>query len=193
LTGKNAFKHQQTSAASKKRKVDTERTEVLIISPRLERFRHKVLDLQDDYNSAQKKVNQLSRELQIRTNKPEYKHSCSEIRKELCDKIYDTEWKQKKYERENSKFQKMVARRTFTRIERAFGADASSSNPIDVSMSYDQGVVAKGTVKLSSKEKIDQLRSMLAELEDKVQEGGSSNLQWDKGTRTNLDRQSHQT
>jgi hypothetical protein len=100
LTGKNAFKHQQTSAASKKRKVDTERTEVLITSPRLERFRHKVIDLQDNYHSAQKKVNQFSRELQIRSNKPEYKHRCSEIRKELCEKIDGTVWKQKKYERE---------------------------------------------------------------------------------------------
>jgi hypothetical protein len=157
--GKNALKHQQTSAASKKGKVDTERTVVPITCRRLDRFRHKVLDLQDDYHSAQKKVNQLSRELQIRTNKPEYNRRCKEIRKELCDKIDDTVWKQKKYQRENSKLQKMVARRTFTRIERAFGADASSSNPIDVSMSYDHGAVAKGTVKLSTKEKIYQLRT----------------------------------
>jgi hypothetical protein len=179
LMGKNVFKHQETNTASKKCEVDIERSEVPITSPHLERFRHKVLDLQDDYHSAQKKVNQLSRELQIRTNKPEYQRRCSEIRKELCDKIDDTVWKQKKYERENSKLQKMVARRTFTRIERAFGADASSSTPLEISTSYDLGAVTKGTVKLSTKEKIYQLRAMLSELEDEVQEGQSSDIQWD--------------
>ena len=73
----------------------------------------------------------------------------------------------------------MVARRTFTRIERAFGADASSNTPMDISTSYDQGAVTKGTVKLSTKEKICQLRTMLSELEDEVQEGRSSDIQWD--------------
>ena len=173
------MKHQKLSTASKKHKVDTEKREVPLTSPRLERFRQKILVLQDDYHSAQKKVNQLSRELQVRTNKPEYQRRCREIRKELCDKIEDTVWKQKNYERENSKLQKMVARRTFTRIERAFGADASSNTPMDISMSYDQGAFTKGTVKLSTKEKICQLRTMLSELEDEVQEGRSSEIQWD--------------
>jgi len=179
LIGKNRLKHQKLSTASKKHKVDTEKREVPLTSPRLERFRQKILVLQDDYHSAQKKVNQLSRELQVRTNKPEYQRRCREIRKELCDKIEDTVWKQKNYERENSKLQKMVARRTFTRIERAFGADASSNTPMDISMSYDQGAFTKGTVKLSTKEKICQLRTMLSELEDEVQEGRSSEIQWD--------------
>jgi hypothetical protein len=172
LMGKASLKQQQASATSERHKVE-ERVEVPITSPCLERFPHQVLDLQDCYHSAQKKVNQFSRELQLRTNKPEYQRHCREIRKELCNKIDDTVWKQKECERENARLQKMADRRTFTRIERAFGADASSgnvsivgNNPNDVSQSFDQGAVPR--VKLSTKEKIRQLRAMLTDLENKV-------------------------
>jgi hypothetical protein len=156
-----------------------QRIEVPITSPR-----HQVLDLQDRYFSAQKKVNQLNRELQLRTNKPEYQRRCKEIRKELCDKINDTVWKQKAYERENNRLQKMVQQRTFTRVERAFGAEAVSGTVADISTSYDQGPLTKNSInaKLSTREKIQQLRMMLTELEDEVHsrpDEDDADLQWE--------------
>jgi len=113
-------------------------------SPRLERLRRQVLDLQARYHSAQKKVNQLTRELQLRINKPEYRRRCQEIRKELCQKVDEAVWKQKDYERENTRLKKMENRRTFTRIERAFtattvfGDTSVGSNANDVTDSVDQ-------------------------------------------------------
>jgi hypothetical protein len=76
----------------------SERIALPTTSPRIKRFCRQVLDAQDKYYSAQKKVNQLTRELQLRTNRPEYQRRCQEIRKELCYKIDETVWKRKKYE-----------------------------------------------------------------------------------------------
>jgi translation initiation factor IF-1 len=145
-------------------------------SPRIERFCCQVLDLQDKYHSAQKKVNQLTRELQLRTNKPEHHRRCQEIRKELCQKVDDAVWKQKDYERENTRLQKMENRRTFTRIERAFtattvlGDTSVGSNANNVSESFDQSARAKLPIKLSTKEKIRQMQAMLQQLEHEVAE-----------------------
>jgi hypothetical protein len=130
------------------------------VSPRIERLHHQVLDLQDKYHSAQKIVNQLTRELQLCTNKPEYQRLCQAIRKELCDKIDDTVWKQKNYERDNERLQKMVDRHTFTRVERAFGATSTSGdqsedgNAYNISLSFDQGHAPNLPAKLSTKEKL---------------------------------------
>jgi hypothetical protein len=86
-----------------------------VTSSRLERVLRHVLDLQDRYHSAQKKVIQLSREFQLRTNKPAYQQHCREIRKDLCDTIDEVIWKQKDFERENRKQKKKkIEQRTFT-------------------------------------------------------------------------------
>jgi hypothetical protein len=105
-------------------------------------------------------VNQLTRELQLRTNKPEYQRRCQAICKELCDKIDDTVWKQKNYERDNERLQKMVDRHTFTTVERAFGAISTSGdqsedgNANNISQSFDQGHAPNLPAKLSTKEKL---------------------------------------
>jgi hypothetical protein len=75
--------------------METERVRTDLKSPRLERFRRQVLDLQDQYYSGQKQINQLTKELKLRTNKPEYQRCCQEIRKELCTRINEVAWKQK--------------------------------------------------------------------------------------------------
>jgi hypothetical protein len=117
----------------------------------------------------------LTRELQLRTNKPEHQRRCQEIRKELCKKVDDVVWKQKDYERENTRLQKMENRRTFTRIERAFtattvlGDTSISSTPNDISESFDQGLGPKLPTKLSTKEKIRHMQAMLQQLEHEVQ------------------------
>jgi hypothetical protein len=141
-----------------------------VTSSRLERVHRHVMDLQDQYHSAQKKVIQLSREFQLRTDKPEYQQRCREIWKDLCDKIDEVVWKQKDYERENRKLEKMIHQSTFTRIERAYAADLISGNTADISTSNDQGLSTSSTapVKLTTKEKIRQLQMMLHELEDEV-------------------------
>jgi len=165
----------------------TERVKTDTTSPRLERFRRQVLDLQDQYYSGQKQINQLTRELQLRTNKPEYQRRCREIRKELCTRIDDVAWKQKEYERENARLQKMTNRRTFTRIERAFAATTVigdtlvEGNVTDVSQSFDQGSGSKLPIKMSTKEKIRQLQAMLRQLADKVEDNpddASENTDW---------------
>jgi len=137
-----------------------ERFRTNITSPRLERLHRQVLDLQDQYYSGQKQINQLTRELQLRTNKPEYQRHCQEIRKELCTKIDDVAWRQKRYERENTGLQKMTDRHPFPRVERTFtastvlGDTSVGSNANDVSESFDQSFRAKLPIKLSTKEKI---------------------------------------
>jgi hypothetical protein len=158
---------------------ETERVQLPMTSPRLERFRNHVYDLQDEYFSAQKKVIPLTRELQLRINKPEHAKRCREIRKNLCDLIDDATWKEKAYERENAKLQKMIERRTYTRVERAFGAEASKGNFADISASYDQGHAMINTVKLTTEEKIHRLREMLSKLEHKVHDNDSNNVEWE--------------
>jgi cell shape-determining protein MreC len=111
-----------------KSRENIERITVPVKSSRIAHFSRQVLDLQNVYHSAQKKVSQLTQELQLHTNKPEYKRRCEEIRKELCNKIDDTVRKQKSYERENARLKKMMDRRTFTRIERAFIATTTLVN-----------------------------------------------------------------
>jgi len=88
------------------KQVEIERVKMPVTSSRLERVLRHVLDLQDRYHSAQKKVIQLSREFQLRTNKPAYQQHCREIRKDLCDTIDEVIWKQKDFERENRKLKK---------------------------------------------------------------------------------------
>jgi len=133
---------------------ETERIQLKMTSPRLERIRQHVYDLQDEYWSAQQKIMPLTRELILQNNKPEQVKRCNQIRKTLCDLIDNTTWKQKLYERENAKLQKMLERRSYTRIERAFGAESSQRNVTDISNSYDQGPSEKSTVKLTTKEKL---------------------------------------
>jgi hypothetical protein len=153
------------------KQVEIERVKMPVTSSRLERVLRHVLDLQDRYHSAQKKVIQLSREFQLRTNKPAYQQHCREIRKDLCDTIDEVIWKQKDFERENRKLKKKkIEQRTFTWIERAYAADLVSGNTADISTSYDQGpsTTSTASVKLTNKEKIWQLQMMLHELEDEV-------------------------
>jgi hypothetical protein len=152
----------------------SERIALPTASPRIKRFRRQVLDSQDKYYSAQKKVNQLTRELQLRTNRPEYQRRCQEIRKELCDKIDETVWKQKEYQQKDQCLRKMINQRTFTRVERAFSAKSTSGNqsedgnPNNISQSFDQGSAPNLPVKLSTKEKLRQLHAMLQQLEHDV-------------------------
>jgi hypothetical protein len=175
--GKYAMQEKKPKGRSMKSRMNIERITVPIESPRIARFHRQVLNLQDTHHSAQKKVTQLTKELQLRTNKPEYHRRCQKIRKELCKRIDDTVWKQKNYERENNRLQKMENRRTFTRIERAFTAttvigdtpDESNLNNIS-SQSSDQGSVPKLPTKLSTKEKIRQMQAMLQQLEHEVEE-----------------------
>jgi hypothetical protein len=161
--------------------METERVRTDLKSPRLERLHRQVLNLQDQYYSGQKQINRLTRELQLRTNKPEYQRRCQEIRKELCTRIKDVAWKQKKYERENTRLQKMADRRTFTKVERALtattvvGDTSVESNPNDISHSFDQGSGAKLPMKLSTKEKIRRMQAMLQQLEHDVQEDFDEN------------------
>jgi hypothetical protein len=123
-------------------------------------------------------------------NKPEYERHCREIRKELCNRIHDSAWKQKEYERENARLEKMEHQSTFTRIERAFGAegllnshDATQDNANNISQSFEQGNDSrKVPIKLSTKEKLQQLRAMLTELEHEVTSNSSqqeSTASWD--------------
>jgi hypothetical protein len=123
-------------------------------------------------------------------NKPEYERRCREIRKELCNRIHDSAWKQKEYERENARLEKMEHQSTFTRIERAFGAegllnshDATQDNANNISQSFEQGNDSrKVPIKLSTKEKLQQLRAMLTELEHEVTSNSSqqeSTASWD--------------
>jgi hypothetical protein len=161
--------------------METERVRTDLKSPRLERFRRQVLDLQDQYYSGQKQINQLTKELKLRTNKPEYQRCCQEIRKELCTRINEVAWKQKKYECENTRLQKMTDCRTFTKVERAFTAttvvrDTSvESKPNDISHSFDQGSGVKLPMKLSTKEKFRRMQAMLQQLEHDVQEDFDEN------------------
>ena len=125
-------------------------------------------------------MSQLTQELQLRTNKPEYKRRCEEIRKELCNKIDNTVWKQKNYERDNARLKKMMDRRTFTRIERAFVAttkldQSNNRNFNNISQSFDQGSGSKLPTKLSTKEKIRQMQAMLKQLEHDVQTDPDNN------------------
>jgi hypothetical protein len=147
LLGKNTRTPQHVPHVHNRTPVETERVALEITSPRLERARRHVLDLQDRYHSAQKQVNQLTQEFQLRHNKPEYEEWCNEIRKALCGKINNAVWKQKDYQRENTKFQKILNSRTFTRIEKAYAADISTS--------YDQGLPPRpSSGKLTTKDKI---------------------------------------
>jgi len=175
LMGQKSMQEQQRVQRPRKSETKTERAELPIISPRIERLHRQVADLQDTYHLAQMKVNQFSREHQLRVNKPEHVRHCQAIWKELCDKIDDVEWKQKRYERENASLQRMVHRRTFTRVERAFGATATShetsvgSAPAnDVSQSFDQCSKSKIPIKLSTKAKLRQMKAMLRQLKDEV-------------------------
>ncbi len=126
LMGKKSMQEKQRVQRPRKSQTKTECAELPITSPRIERLRHQVADLQDTYHLAQMKVIQLSRKHKLLVNKPEHEHHCQAIQKELCDKIDDVVWKQKHYKRENAHLQRMVNRRTFTRVERAFGATATS-------------------------------------------------------------------
>jgi len=74
----------------------------------------------------------------------------------------------------------MVARRTYTRIERGFGAEASQGNVTKISTSYDQGEPIKRTVQLTTKEKIQQLRAALTALEHEVHNDEPSDVPWDQ-------------
>jgi hypothetical protein len=155
---------------------ETERIQLKMTSPCLECVRQHVYDLQDEYWSAQQKIMPLTRELKLQNNKPEQVKRCNQISKTLCDLIDDATWKQKLYERENAKLQKMLERRSYTRIERAFGAESSQGNVTDISNSYDQGPSEKSTVKLTTKEKLWQLHDMLSELENEVHPDSTSNV-----------------
>jgi len=176
LLGKHTQKENNVPSGCTKKPMETEHFRTDIASPRLERLRRQVLDLQDRYYSGQKRINQLTRELQLRTNKPEFQRRCQEIQKELCTKIDDVAWRQKRYERENTRLQKMTDRRTFTRVERAFtamtvlGDTSVGSNANDISESFDQSFRAKLHTKLSTKEKIRQMQAMLKQLEHEVKE-----------------------
>ena len=176
LLGKYIHKEKDVPSDRRKHCMGTERVKINTTSPRLERFRRQVLDLQDEYHSGQKQINQLIRELQLRANKPEYQRRCREIRKELCTRIDDVAWKQKEYEPESARLQTMTNRRTFTRIEQAFAAttvigDTSvEGNVTDLSQSFDQGSGSKLPIKISTKEKIRQLQAMLRQLADEVED-----------------------
>jgi len=128
LTQRYSMQTRTPAQRPMKSRENIERITVPVKSSRIAHFSRQVLDLQNVYHSAQKKVSQLTQELQLHTNKPEYKRRCEEIRKELCNKIDDTVRKQKSYERENARLKKMMDRRTFTRIERAFIATTTLVN-----------------------------------------------------------------
>jgi len=83
------------------------------------------------------------------------------------------------YERENIKLQKMIDRRTYTRVKCAFGAESSQGTITNISSSYDQGEPVTNTVKLTTKEKIQRLREMLSNLEQQVHHDANSNLDWE--------------
>jgi hypothetical protein len=177
LIGKHSLNERKKP--EKKMGSNTERIQLPLTSPRLERLHHHVYDLQDAYWSAQKKITPVVRELKVRHNKPECAKRCQAIRKTLCDLIEDATWKQKMYERENIKLQKMIDRRTYTRVERAFGAESSQGTVTNISSSYDQGEPVTNTVKLTTKEKIQWLREMLSNLEQQVHHDANSNLDWE--------------
>jgi len=192
LMVKKSRTNQHVPYAAKRTPIETERVALETTSPRLERARRHVLDLQNRYHSAQRHVNQLTREFQLRHNKPEYEERCHEIRKDLCKKIDDTVWKQKDYHRENSKLQKMLQRRTFTSIEKAYATDVIKSTVADISTSYDQGLPPRPTSgKLSTKDKIKQLQMMLHDLEDEVHSTNDTHdFQWDDDEQSNDEKKS---
>jgi len=172
---------------------ETERVALAMTSPRLDRARRHVMELQDTYLTAQQKVNQLSHEYQLHSNKPEHQQCCHTIRKNLCDKINEVVWKQKDYERENRKLERMLDRRTYTRIEKAYVASSVPGSAADNSTSYDQGLLpgtSNAPIRLTTKEKIKQLQVMLHDLEDEVnsptQEEG--HLHWESSDESEVEK-----